>query len=182
MLDVRETPLPGVLQIRPRRIEDERGFFSEVWNQAEWRKSGLDLAFVQENHSRSVRGVLRGLHYQLPPFAQTKLVRVSRGAVFDAVVDIRSSSASFGRWFGMHLSAREWNQLLVPEGFAHGFLALEPDTDVQYSVTAPYSAAHERAVRADDPAIGIEWPLTREEWILSPKDQAAPLLEQAELF
>jgi dTDP-4-dehydrorhamnose 3,5-epimerase len=181
MLDVRPTELPDVLEIRPRRVTDDRGFFSEVWNQADWRAAGLDIDFVQDNHSASGRGVLRGLHHQLAPHAQTKLVRVSRGAIFDVAVDIRSGSTTFGRWIGRVLSAESWNQLLIPAGFAHGFLALEDGTEVQYKVTVAYSAAHDRAISPTDPAIGIDWPLPPHEWILSTKDLAAPLLRDSEL-
>jgi dTDP-4-dehydrorhamnose 3,5-epimerase len=182
MLEVRETGLPGVLEILPRRIGDDRGFFSEVWNEASFRDAGIELAFVQDNHSRSARGVLRGLHYQLEPAAQAKLVRVSRGSVFDVAVDIRRSSPTFGRWTGLVLSADKWNQLLVPAGFAHGFLALEDGCEVQYKVSAPYSPDHDRGIRPDDPAIGIEWPLPRDGWLLSNKDQNAPFLAQADVF
>lgn len=182
MLEVKQTGLPGVLEILPNRIGDDRGFFSETWNEAHFREAGIDLAFVQDNHSRSALGVLRGLHYQLEPVAQTKLVRVSRGSVFDVAVDIRRSSATFGQWTGVTLSAESWNQLLVPAGFAHGFLALEEGSEVQYKVSAPYSPAHDRGLRPDDPAIGIAWPLPRDGWLLSAKDQNAPLLLQAEVF
>jgi dTDP-4-dehydrorhamnose 3,5-epimerase len=182
MVEVRETSLPGVLEILPRRIGDERGFFSEVWNSASFKEAGIDLAFVQDNHSRSARGVLRGLHYQLEPIAQDKLVRVSRGSVFDVAVDIRRSSPTFGQWTGVVLSADSWNQLLVPAGFAHGFLALEDGSEVQYKVSAPYSPAHDRGIHPDDPEIGIDWPLTPDQWLLSAKDQNAPLLTQADVF
>lgn len=182
MIEVRETHLPGVLEIRPERFDDERGFFSEVWNKRNWSNAGIDLEFVQDNHSRSARGVLRGLHYQLPPAAQSKLVRVSRGSVYDVVVDIRPGSPTFGQWLGVVLSAHEWNQLLVPEGYAHGFLALEDGTEVQYKVTAAYSLVHDRSLRADDPAIGIDWPFPPEERIVSAKDCNAPTLGEAELF
>lgn len=182
VLEVRETGLAGVLEIRPKRFQDERGFFSEVWNAAAFRDAGIDTDFVQDNHSRSARGVLRGLHYQLPPVPQAKLVRVSRGRIFDVAVDIRRSSPTFGQWTGVELSAEDWNQLLVPAGFAHGFLALEDGTEVQYKVSAAYSPAHDRGIRPDDPAIGIDWPLPTEECILSAKDRAAPTLAQAELF
>ena len=182
MPEVRHLSLDGLLELRPRRIADERGFFSEVWNAAEWRDAGIDLAFVQDNHSLSrSSGVLRGLHYQIEPFAQDKLVRVTRGAVFDVAVDIRRGSASFGQWEAVVLSDVEWNQLLIPRGFAHGFVTLEPDTEVQYKVTAPYSAAHDRAIRFDDPAVGIDWPVPLDAIILSDKDRAAPLLANAEL-
>ncbi|WP_300974843.1 dTDP-4-dehydrorhamnose 3,5-epimerase [Sphingomonas sp. LHG3406-1] len=182
MLEVHPTGLPGVLEVRPRRIGDDRGFFSETWSVSRFAECGIEAAFVQDNHSRSAGGVLRGLHYQLPPFAQAKLVRVSRGRVFDVAVDIRRSSPTFGQWTGVLLSADEWNQLFVPAGFAHGFLALEDSSEVQYKVSAPYSPDHDRGIRPDDPAIGVEWPLPRDQWLLSAKDQAAPLLAQAELF
>lgn len=173
----------GVIEIMPRRIADERGFFSEVWNSEMERVTGVDGAFVQDNHSMSVQpGVLRGLHYQLVPKAQAKLVRVTRGAIFDVVVDVRRSSPGFGRWQGVRLSAAEWNQLFVPVGFAHGFVTLKPHTEVQYKVTAPYDPAQERAIRFDDPAIGIEWPVEGLELTLSPKDRVAPLLAGAEIF
>ncbi|NJC06482.1 dTDP-4-dehydrorhamnose 3,5-epimerase [Sphingomonas kaistensis] len=182
MLEVKETGLPGVLEILPRRIGDDRGFFSEVWSESRFRDAGIDLTFVQDNHSRSARGVLRGLHYQLEPVAQAKLVRVSRGSVFDVAVDIRRSSPTFGQWTGVVLSADTWNQLLVPVGFAHGFLALEEGSEVQYKVSAPYSPEHDRGINPADPAIGIEWPLPRDQWLLSAKDQNAPHLAQADLF
>lgn len=182
MLEVRTTELVDVLEVLPRRIGDERGFFSEVWNRVTWAEAGLELDFVQDNHSSSGRGVLRGLHYQVDPAAQAKLVRVSRGAIFDVAVDIRRSSPTFGRWVGRTLSAASWNQLLIPPGFAHGFLSLEDGTEVQYKVTTPYSAPHDRAIAADDPAIGIVWPMPAAEWLRSAKDQAAPLLAQAEVF
>lgn len=177
MLEVRSLALAGVLELRPRQIVDERGFFSETWSEAAFKKAGIDLHFVQDNHSLSHDvGVLRGLHFQSPPFAQDKLVRVSRGAVFDVAVDIRPGSPTYRQWAGLRLSAAEWNQLLIPKGFAHGFLALEPDSEVQYKVTVPYSRDHDRAIRFDDPAIGVEWPIDRETLILSDKDRAAPFL------
>jgi dTDP-4-dehydrorhamnose 3,5-epimerase len=182
MLEVRETGLPGVLELLPRKIGDDRGFFSEVWSERSFAEAGLDLKFVQDNHSRSAKGVLRGLHYQLDPVAQTKLVRVTRGSVFDVAIDIRRSSPTFGQWTGVTLSADSWNQLLVPAGFAHGFLALEDGSEVQYKVTAPYSPEHDRGINPDDPAIGIDWPLPRDQWLLSVKDQNAPHLAEAEVF
>ena len=177
MLEVRPTSLAGVLEIRPPRIGDERGFFSEVWSERAFAEAVADVRFVQDNHSFSREvGVLRGLHYQAPPAAQAKLVRVSRGAVFDVAVDIRPASSTYRQWLGVRLSAAEWNQLYVPEGFAHGFVTLEPETEVQYKVSAPYSREHDRAIRFDDPAIGVEWPIDREALILSNKDRSAPLL------
>ena len=171
----------GVREIRPRRFADERGFFSEVWSAETWRDAGVEHTFVQDNHSLSrSRGVLRGLHFQMPPFAQVKLVRVPRGSVFDVAVDIRSNSSTFGRWVSALVSAERWNQVLIPAGFAHGFLTLQPDTEVQYKVTAPYSAAHDRVVRWDDPSLSISWPLATEEVTLSSRDAAAPRLSDVE--
>ena len=176
MLDVRDLGL-GVLEIRPRRFEDERGFFSETWSASTFKSAGIEVDFVQDNHSLSrQRGVLRGLHFQAPPMAQDKLVRVTRGSVFDVVVDVRGASPTFGKWVGTTLTAQDWNQLYVPAGFAHGFLTLEPNTEVQYKVSAPYSPAHDRAIRFDDPAIGIDWPIELEAIILSDKDRTAPIL------
>lgn len=181
MLDVRSLPIAGLLEIRPKRFVDERGFFSETWNAAAWRQAGINQAFVQDNHSVSAsRGTLRGLHFQTPPAAQAKLVRVSRGSVFDVAVDLRTGSPTYGRWAGLTLSASEWNQLLIPEGFAHGFLTLEPDTEVQYKTSAPYDPAHDRTIRFDDPALAIEWPINATAVILSDRDRAAPLLAEVE--
>jgi dTDP-4-dehydrorhamnose 3,5-epimerase len=183
VVDVVRMALPGVLLIRPPRHQDERGFFSEVWSRRSWAEAGIACDFVQDNHSLSRRqGVLRGLHYQLPPADQDKVIRVSRGRIFDVAVDIRRSSPTFGQWVGTMLSAEEGNQLLVPSGFAHGFVTLEPDTEVQYRVTSPYSPVHERAIRWDDPAIGIDWPLPVAAPMLSARDRAAPRLGEAELF
>ena len=181
MLNVRETAIAGVLEICPQRFSDERGFFSETWNEAEWREAGISLTFVQDNHSLSRSpGVLRGLHFQCPPMAQGKLVRVTRGSVFDVAVDIRRASPTYGRWVAVTLSSEAWNQLLVPQGFAHGFVTLEPDTEVQYKVTAPHSPEHERCVRFDDPALGIDWPMAPDRLTLSDKDRAAPALADVE--
>ena len=144
-------------------------------------EAGIDARFVQDNHSFSAaRGVLRGLHFQQPPAAQDKLVRVTRGSIFDVAVDIRRGSPTFGKWAGVVISAAEWNQLFVPRGFAHGFVTLEEGTEVLYKATAPYSPERERAVRFDDPAIGIEWPVERAALILSDKDRSAPPLAEVE--
>jgi dTDP-4-dehydrorhamnose 3,5-epimerase len=177
VLDVRPLGIQGILEIRPTLHRDDRGFFSEVWNRASWREAGIDADFVQDNHSLSKRrGVLRGLHYQAPPMAQAKLVRVTRGAVFDVAVDIRMGSPTLGQWVSIILSAERWNQLFVPAGFAHGFLTLEADCEVEYKVDAPYSAEHDRAIRFDDADIAIDWPIAAKELILSDKDRAAPRL------
>jgi len=181
-LQIRPLALPGLLEIVPRRFGDDRGVFCETWNAESFREAGLDLGFVQDNHSISAsRGVVRGLHYQLPPHAQDKLVRVVRGAIFDVAVDIRRDSPSFGKWVGLELSADKWNQLLVPKGYAHGFQTLEPDTEVIYKVTHRYSPSHDRSIRFDDPQLAIAWPIGPAEVQLSDKDARAPLLSDAEL-
>jgi dTDP-4-dehydrorhamnose 3,5-epimerase len=181
MLEIRPLELDGLVEILPARFGDNRGFFSEVWNAEAMKEAGFDLDFVQDNHSYSAaKGVLRGLHFQIPPAAQVKLVRVSRGSVFDVAVDLRRDSPTFGKWAGLTLSAEKWNQILVPAGFAHGFVTLEEHTEVQYKVTAPYRADLDRAIRWDDPDIGIDWPLGPDEVELSAKDMVAPLLSAAE--
>lgn len=183
MLEVRSLGLDGVLEIVPRRLGDERGFFSETYNAETLAAHGVAAIFVQDNHSYSAAaGTLRGLHYQLPPKAQAKLVRVVRGRVFDVVVDIRKGSPSFAKWLGLELSAERWNQILVPAGFAHGFVTLEPETEVLYKVTEHYSAEHERSIRFDDPAIGIGWPVAADRLQLSAKDRNAALLNESNLF
>lgn len=183
MVDVRPLGLDGVCEIVPRRHGDDRGFFSETYNAARLAEAGISLTFVQDNHSYSAAaGVLRGLHYQLPPRAQAKLVRVARGAVFDVAVDIRKGSPTFGRWVGVALSAQAWNQILVPAGFAHGFLTLEPDTEVIYKVTDYYAPDCDRSICYDDAAIGIDWPLDGLKVQLSDKDARAPKLADADIF
>ena len=163
--------------------QDDRGSFYESYNQDAFDAwVGREVRFVQDNHSVSAGGVLRGLHYQLPPLPQAKLVRVTRGAVFDIAVDIRRSSPTFGQWRGYELSAENHRQLWIPEGFAHGFLALGDGAEVQYKTTAPYSPDLDRAIRWDDPEIGIEWPLGGEERLVSEKDASAPSLGRAEVF
>jgi dTDP-4-dehydrorhamnose 3,5-epimerase len=166
-----ECEIPGPLIIEPRVFGDERGFFFESWNADSFAGVGLDLTFVQDNQSRSQKGVLRGMHFQNPG-AQGKLVRVTRGAVFDVVVDLRRSSPTFGKWTGVTLSAENKRMFWVPEGFAHGFLTLEDDTDFLYKCTAPYAPQHEASLAWDDPAVGIEWPLEGVELTLSAKDAA----------
>ena len=177
MVEIRRLALDGLIELRPQRFADDRGFFSETWNAAAWREAGIAIDFVQDNHSLSnARGTLRGLHFQAPPSAQAKLVRVTRGSAFDVAVDLRPGSPTYRQWAGVTLSAAEWNQLLIPEGFAHGFLTLEPDTEVQYKASAAYSPNNDRAIRFDDPAISIDWPLPVADLILSDRDRAAPLL------
>jgi dTDP-4-dehydrorhamnose 3,5-epimerase len=179
MLETRELGLPGVLELKPKRHGDARGWFQETWSAEGLRAAGLALNFVQDNHSYSAaKGVLRGLHYQLPPAAQDKLVRVTRGSIYDVAVDLRLGSPTYGKWTGLTLSAELGNQILVPAGFAHGFVTLEEHSEVQYKVTAPYRPDLERAIRWDDPAIGIDWPVGDVQ--LSAKDGVAGALEDAE--
>ncbi|MCR9073342.1 MAG: dTDP-4-dehydrorhamnose 3,5-epimerase [Alphaproteobacteria bacterium] len=169
--------IPDVKILTPQRFGDARGFFSETYSKATFAEHGLDLAFVQDNHSMSQAvGVLRGLHFQTPPFAQDKLVRVVKGRIFDVAVDIRHGSTTFGEWVGAEISADAWNQILVPVGFAHGFVTLEPDTEVIYKVTAPYAPDHDQGIAWNDPAIGIDWPLNGIEPTLSGKDTKHPAL------
>ena len=179
-MKVSDTDLPGVQLIEPRVFGDDRGFFLETWNATAFAAAGLDAAFVQDNHSRSSRGVLRGLHYQLVE-PQGKLVRVTTGVVFDVAVDLRRSSPNFGRWTGHELSAANKAMLWIPPGFAHGFLVLSDVADFLYKCTAPYAPQHDRALRWDDPALAIRWPLGTPP-LLSAKDAAAPLLADAETF
>ena len=179
-MNVTPTALPDVRLIEPRVFGDERGFFFESWNARAFAAAGLPATFVQENHSRSARGVLRGLHYQLPPHAQGKLVRVVRGSAFDVAVDVRKGSATFGGWVGVMLDATGHRQMWIPPGFAHGFLALEDDTDFLYKTTDYYARDCERAIAWDDPAIGIDWPALGSAPVLAAKDAAAPSLAQAD--
>ncbi|MFV0473880.1 MAG: dTDP-4-dehydrorhamnose 3,5-epimerase [Pikeienuella sp.] len=176
-MQVADTEIPEVKLITPSRFGDDRGWFSETWNAARMKAAGLDFDFVQDNHSLS-RPVhtLRGLHYQAPPFAQTKLVRAGRGRVLDVAVDVRPGSATYLKWVAAELTATGGEQLLVPQGFLHGFLTLEPDTEVLYKVDAPYAREADGAVRFDDPAIGIDWGVAAGDIVLSEKDAAAPLL------
>ncbi|MEO0670825.1 MAG: dTDP-4-dehydrorhamnose 3,5-epimerase [Pseudomonadota bacterium] len=169
--------LPDVKLISPKIFRDERGFFSETYNQQTLAELGVAATFVQDNHSLSrAAGVVRGLHYQRPPVAQGKLVRVIRGAIFDVAVDLRRSSPTFGQHVTAELSAENWQQLWIPPGFAHAFCTIQPDTEVVYKVTAPYSPDHEVSLRFDDPALGIDWPSLPGGAILSDKDRDAPLL------
>ena len=184
------TRIPDVVLIEPQVLADDRGWFMESFNAPKFAKglSALGLAqprpFVQDNESQSRQGVLRGLHYQLPPNPQGKLVRVIQGAAFDVAVDIRRGSPTFGQWTGAELSAANRHQLWIPEGFAHGFLALEDDTRFLYKTTDVYARDCERAIRWDDVAIAIAWPLHRvgNMPVLAPKDAAAPPLAQADHF
>lgn len=170
--------LPGLILITPRVFEDDRGFFLERYNQQTFQEQGgINLSFVQDNHSQSTRGILRGLHYQLPPFAQDKLVWVTRGEVFDVAVDLREGSPTFGQWQGVHLSEHNKQMLLLPKGFGHGFAVLSEIADFQYKVSVPYSREHDRGIRWDDPAIGVAWPVEAPQ--LSAKDMQQPSLDEA---
>lgn len=174
-LVVEPTSLPGVLLFRPTAHGDARGFFMETFRANTYADAGLTLPFVQDNHSRSRAGILRGLHYQWP-HPQGKLISVARGSVFDVAVDIRRGSPHFGRWFGTVLSDQNHCQLWVPPGFAHGFCVMSEEVDFTYKCTEYYRPEHDAAIRWDDPAIGVEWPLDTLTPLLSPKDQIAPLL------
>lgn len=180
-MNVITTPLEGVLVLEPRVFGDDRGYFFESYNALRFKElSGVDPVFVQDNHSRSAKGVLRGLHYQIQQ-AQGKLVRVTEGAVFDVAVDLRKSSPTFGQWFGIELSAENKRQLWIPAGFAHGFVVTSEVASFLYKTTDYWAPEFERAVLWNDPAIGIDWPLDGEPQ-LSGKDQAAALLADAEVF
>lgn len=181
-MKIHPTPLAGLLEIEPRVFGDARGFFFESFNAREFeRATGVSTPFLQDNHSRSARGVLRGLHYQIR-HAQGKLVRVVQGEVFDVAVDLRRSSPTFGRWHGLRLSAGNQRMLWIPPGFAHGFLTLSASADFLYKTTDYYSPADERAIRWDDPQVGIEWPALGEAPLLSAKDAQALPLAQADVF
>lgn len=176
-MQVTETDIADVKILKPVRHGDERGFFSEAFKESVLQQHGIDVHFVQDNHSLSAsRGVVRGLHFQIPPFAQAKLLRVTAGSVFDVAVDIRSGSPTFGRHVAVVLSAIEWNQIFIPEGFAHGFCTLEPATEVVYKVNSYYSAEHDRGLLWNDPTLGIAWPLDTSDAILSDKDRRHPVL------
>jgi dTDP-4-dehydrorhamnose 3,5-epimerase len=178
---VLDTALPGVKIVEPKVFEDKRGFFLESWNAKAFADAGIDAAFVQDNHSRSGRGVLRGLHYQIEQ-TQGKLIRVVAGQVYDVAVDVRKSSPDFGRWVGVELSAANKWQLWIPPGFAHGFLCLEDGSEFVYKCTDYYAPQFERSILWNDPAIGIDWPLDGAAPLLSPKDEAGKPLAEAEVL
>lgn len=183
-MDVRPTQIPDVKLLVLRKHGDARGFFSETYNRRDFAVLGIGLEFVQDNQALSgPAGTVRGLHYQLAPAAQSKLVRVTRGRIFDVAVDIRRGSATFGKFASSELSADEWNQLYVPAGFAHGYCTLTADTEVIYKVSDYYTPVHERAIRWNDPAIGIPWPVSEAAAIISDRDRRSPLLaQQPDLF
>jgi dTDP-4-dehydrorhamnose 3,5-epimerase len=169
-----KTPLPGLMVVTTQRIEDARGWFAKPWSRELWEKEGLHFDWCDDNHSYSMQaGTIRGLHFQAPPFAQTKLVRCSAGKVRDVAVDVRKGSPTYGQWYSIDLAANDVHQILVPRGFLHGIATLEPHSEIQYKVDAPYSPAHDGAVRFDDPAIGVDWGIDTSRAILSAKDTAA---------
>jgi dTDP-4-dehydrorhamnose 3,5-epimerase len=175
-----KTNLDGVVIIEPAVFGDHRGWFMETYNEAKFLEVGMNLKFVQDNQSFSaVKGTLRGMHYQLNPKAQTKLIRCTRGAIFDVAVDIRKGSPTFGEWFGIMLTAENKKQLLIPKGFAHGFMTLTDDIEVQYKVDELYAPDFDRGITWNDPTINIEWPIDVTP-VLSAKDEKAPLLKDAE--
>ena len=179
MLSVEDTAIAAIKIVTPKKFGDHRGFFSETWSRKAFAEAGLDLDFVQDNQSLSAPvGTLRGLHFQSPPFAQDKLVRVTRGRILDVAVDIRASSPTFGKHVAVELSAENWKQLLIPAGFAHGFVTLEPDTEVLYKVTAPYAPENDHGLAFDDPALGIDWRLPLSGLTLADKDRKHPCLAE----
>ena len=180
-MNIVECAIPGPLIIEPKVFGDDRGFFMETWNAARFAELGLNLTFVQDNHSRSAKGVLRGLHFQ-NPLPQGKLVRVAAGAVWDVAVDLRKSSPHFGKWVGVELSAANKRMFWVPEGFAHGFVTLEDGTDFLYKCTAPYAPEHEQSLVWDDATVGIDWPLGDIVPQLSAKDREGLSLDQVKAY
>jgi dTDP-4-dehydrorhamnose 3,5-epimerase len=169
-----KTPIPDLLIFEPKIIEDERGYFFESYNQQVFEEAGIQARFVQDNQSRSTYGVLRGLHYQLPPFAQAKLVRVIEGEVLDVAVDIRTDSPTYGQWYSVVLSAANKRQLFVPRGFAHGYVVLSPTAEFFYKCDNFYAKAHEGSIRYDDPTLNIDWQIDLGKAILSEKDKYHP--------
>jgi dTDP-4-dehydrorhamnose 3,5-epimerase len=175
MLRITELPIPEVKVLHPKRHGDSRGFFSETYSQSALTQQGIDLVFVQDNHSFSAeKGTVRGLHFQSPPYAQDKLVRVTKGAILDVVVDIRVGSPTYGHHVTAEISAKDWTQILVPIGFAHGLITLEPDTEILYKVTAPYAPNHDMGIQWNDPDLAINWPVPEAEAHLSDKDLRLP--------
>jgi dTDP-4-dehydrorhamnose 3,5-epimerase len=182
-MDIRTLQIPGPVVITPRKFNDERGFLSETYSEVAFAAKVAPARFVQENHSYSEHaGTVRGIHFQAPPHAQAKLVRVVRGAIFDVVVDLRAASANFGRHAAVELSAENWNQLWVPEGFGHGFCTLEPHTEVIYRITSPYRPDSERGIAWNDPDLAIAWPLGQQAPFLSDRDRQHPRLAEAPAY
>lgn len=182
-MEIRKLGIPDIKILTPGRFRDDRGFFSETYSKRVLSEAGIVLDFVQDNHSLSVsRGVVRGLHFQTPPFAQDKLIRVLEGAIFDVAIDLRKSSPTFGKYVSTVISADAWNQIFIPVGFAHGFCTLEPNTEVIYKVSNYYSRANERGLYWADPRLGIAWPVREAEAIVSEKDKLLPMFSALESF
>lgn len=180
-MKITETPLAGLLIIEPSVFNDQRGYFFESFQHQRYLDSGIESHFIQDNESKSVRGVVRGLHYQLNPVAQAKLVRVVQGTVYDVAVDLRQGSPTFGQWFGIELDSNSKKQLFIPRGFAHGFSVLSETAIFIYKCDNIYSRENERAINAFDPKLAIDWQLQELEWKVSEKDKVAPLFENAEM-
>ena len=179
LLDVTPTEIPDVLLLKTRRFGDDRGFLTEAFHRERWRDAGLPCDFCQDNQALSTRrGTLRGLHFQRPPAAQTKVVRATRGAIWDVAVDMRVGSPWYGFWVGHELSAANGLQMLIPAGFAHGYVTLEPDSEASYKMDAPYAPNCEGGLRWDDPAVGIAWPIPADELIILDRDRALPPLAE----
>lgn len=179
-MQIIQTKIPDVKIVVPRRLVDSRGYFSETYSGRAWREAGINFEFVQDNESLSVeRGVVRGLHYQIPPASQAKLVRVLNGAILDVAVDIRRCSPTFGRQISVVISAADGRQVFIPPGFAHGFVTLEPMTLISYKVSGYYAPLCDRGIRWNDPALGIDWGIDEESVIISDRDRAHPLMKDA---
>ena len=181
MTKITETPIQGLLIIEPGVFQDERGYFFESYRSERYAEAGINAAFIQDNESKSVRGVVRGLHYQLNPYAQAKLVRVVLGAVFDVAVDLRQGSPTFGQWFGLELNDKSKKQLFIPRGFAHGFSVLSETAIFSYKCDYGYNKESERGINPFDPKLGIDWQLGENEYIISEKDKNAPFFDGAEM-
>jgi len=180
-MNIVETPIPGLFVIEPRIFADDRGYFFESFSKTKFAEAGLVSDFVQDNESKSQRGVIRGLHYQLEPYAQTKLIRVVYGSVYDVAVDIRKGSPTFGQWFGLEVSSENKKQLYIPKGFAHGFSVLSDIAIFSYKCDAFYNPSSERGILLNDPSLNIDWQIPVEEPIISVKDRILPLLGEAEM-
>lgn len=180
-MNIIKTPLSGLLIVEPRVFEDDRGYFFETYHQERYSNAGIKVSFIQDNESKSVKGVIRGLHYQLAPYSQAKLVRVVQGSVFDVAVDLRKGSPTFGKWFGVELSEDNKKQLFVPQGFAHGFSVLSEISVFSYKCDNMYNSEVERSINPFDSKLGIDWKLDNAEQIVSDKDKQAPSFENAEI-
>ena len=182
-MEIMSLKIPDVKIFTPQKISDERGFFSETYNREKFLSNQIDINFVQDNHSLSLEnGVIRGLHFQIPPYDQDKLVRVVSGSILDVAVDLRESSPTFGHHVKAVISVEEWNQILVPVGFAHGFCTLESNTEVIYKVSNYFSPEHDKGLRWNDPSLGIEWPVSEDLAILSEKDLSQPFFSGLPIY